>query len=334
LTIYQFLNFSKGECFQVNKLNFSAQGVIFTDEPHSNIGNGILILNHDTFYLADLVIRTAAAGGGTLLEEDDYTVGGEMTTRSGLTVYSNISIINGAYQTGTLYFSGKYAGDVIGADDFNLRRRGWENPRVLPTRVSDTSFTLPGDWTSHNQKGDKLWAVDGGASKYSVLWGITYDSGTGLTTFTTSPWGNSAGASATFSANPTAYYFSKQDIAVGFPNEIAMPAITYTTSGNAFTNTPSTTAAYFWTRGDMFECFIRFAFNASSGGTGTVYATLSGLPVPVGAIGHCSAHRYTDLKSCCAQYVSAANHFEIALFDGSTCIANSNIVLVRGAWRF
>lgn len=119
------------------KINLNLSGTVFSDEQHTDAGSAPFELDHDWFTEEDLVIRTAAAGGGTLLvlntdyqlsEEstDDATKGiAGLSTRTGKTVYHKVQIINAAYQTGTLYFSGKYIGDSADASD-------WSIPLLIP----------------------------------------------------------------------------------------------------------------------------------------------------------------------------------------------------------
>ena len=96
------------------KMNLDLTGDSFTDETHSDVGASVFTIDHDWFINDTasgdvLVIRTAAAGGGTLLVQDtDYTISNQDTVLSNSDhvdkdVYSNITIINAAYQSGALY---------------------------------------------------------------------------------------------------------------------------------------------------------------------------------------------------------------------------------------
>jgi hypothetical protein len=119
------------------KMNLDLTGVTFSDEVHSDVGASAFVLDHDWFTEEDLVIRTAAAGGGTLLVLDtDYQLSEESTddatkgiaglsTRTAKSVYHKVQIINASYQTGALYFSGKYIADSADADD-------WAIPLLIP----------------------------------------------------------------------------------------------------------------------------------------------------------------------------------------------------------
>lgn len=131
------------------KMNLDYAGVAFTDETHSDVGASAFGLDHDCFFndVASgdtLVIRTAAGGGGTLLVQDiDYTIGGiddflsaaEQTDKD---TYSTIQIINVTYQSGALYFSGKYVGDYNDSSDIN------QITPYLQTPTTTSTLTLHG----------------------------------------------------------------------------------------------------------------------------------------------------------------------------------------------
>jgi microcystin-dependent protein len=95
-------------------------GHTITDEYFIRTGSTALGLTHDTIrVVADLVIRTAAGGGGTLLSlTTDYTVSDEDTVLSaeaGVSVYRKVAIVNGTYQNVALYASYKTCGDYVTA---------------------------------------------------------------------------------------------------------------------------------------------------------------------------------------------------------------------------
>lgn len=106
------------------KINLNLSGTSFTDELHSNVGASDFMLNHDWFMNdtgEELIIRTTSGGGGTLLiENTDYTISNQdtyLSTEASVNVYSTVQITNAAYQTGNLYFSGKYVADSVDAED-------------------------------------------------------------------------------------------------------------------------------------------------------------------------------------------------------------------------
>lgn len=231
---------------------------------------------------------------------------------------------------------------ILNAENFGfalesevIPQAGWTPFTDTLTYASATTVTTPVDLSSTLRKGFGIKFDQGGVTKYfySMTTPVFVDPNS---TLTVSFGNNSAGTvvDVANSAITNAYWTPLPKIASGFPTVFNMPTITYTTSGTAFTNVPSTTFAYFWVDGVIANVILRITFNATSGGTGTVYGTLSGLPAPISNIGSCNGHRYTDLKTLAVQYVSTNTRFEIALYDGTTCIANSNIIMVNGSWRF
>jgi len=128
-------------------MDINLTGEIFTDYQLSDVGSSAFQLEHDWFTKQDLVIRTASGGGGTLLVEGtDYTLSVESEDLSdrvtaavgaGRNVYHNIAIINAPYQSGDLYFSGKYIADSNSAEDMNWLRRRFES-----VAVSEDDYTI------------------------------------------------------------------------------------------------------------------------------------------------------------------------------------------------
>jgi microcystin-dependent protein len=108
-------------------MDINLMGQAFSDCLLLNVGSAAFELEHDWFTKQDLVIRTAAGGAGTLLVEGtDYTLSiesEELSDRvtaavgSARNVFHMVTISNATYQTGNLYFSGKYIADSNCADD-------------------------------------------------------------------------------------------------------------------------------------------------------------------------------------------------------------------------
>ncbi len=115
-----------------SRMDLNLLGETFTDYHLADVGVSAFGLYHDWFTRQDLVIRTAASGGGTLLVEGtDYTLDTEsldlserVSTEvgSGRNVFREIAIINATYQSGDLYFSGKYIADSVEAEDYNTQQ--------------------------------------------------------------------------------------------------------------------------------------------------------------------------------------------------------------------
>jgi hypothetical protein len=113
-------------------------GETFTDELKNTVGASAFQLQNDYFADQELVIRTASGGGGTLLVEDtDYTLSEQNTEltaevqaiggQEAWVVYKKITITNVTYQTGDLYFSGKYIADDNSWLDINRKARFQKN---------------------------------------------------------------------------------------------------------------------------------------------------------------------------------------------------------------
>ena len=106
------------------KLDKNLVGTQQTDELHNSLGAGLYSLDHDTFFGgADMDIYTAPASGGVhLIEDTHYTLHDEdtdLTTETGITVYTTLKIIDPTYQAVDLYFTYKTVGDYNEAGDIN-----------------------------------------------------------------------------------------------------------------------------------------------------------------------------------------------------------------------
>lgn len=159
------------------RMNLTLTGETFTDTLKADVGASAFQLDHDWFTRQDLVIRTAAGGGGTLLVEGtDYTLSEESTELStrvseavgaGRNVFHLIAVINVTYQTGNLYFSGKYIADSVAAEDVNAFQALFD--AVLPMLRGVVGLTLS------NNSGDANNDVDIAAGRALA------DGATGLT---------------------------------------------------------------------------------------------------------------------------------------------------------
>jgi hypothetical protein len=103
------------------KYNKNLAGVQITDELINRSSSASARLAHDTILASTVVVRTAPAGGGTLLSlTTDYTLGSEdsrLTTEAGGTVNTTLAIVNGAYLNTALYVTYKTVGDYAEAED-------------------------------------------------------------------------------------------------------------------------------------------------------------------------------------------------------------------------
>jgi microcystin-dependent protein len=103
------------------KYNKNLAGVQITDELINRATNASARLAHDTILASTVVVRTAPAGGGTLLSlTTDYTLGSEdprLTTEAGGTVNTTLAVVNNTYFNTALYVTYKTVGDYAEAED-------------------------------------------------------------------------------------------------------------------------------------------------------------------------------------------------------------------------
>jgi microcystin-dependent protein len=161
----------------MSKLNINLSGTQITDEVINRASSTAARLAHDTI-LDDgsLTIRTAAAGGGTLLvETTDYVLGdlnSRLTGLAGDDVFLTVAIVNATYQNVNLYVTYKTVGDIAEAEDINAAA---PTGMIAPFAMS----TAPTGWLS----------CDGAAisrATYARLFaaiGTTWGVGDGSTTF-------------------------------------------------------------------------------------------------------------------------------------------------------
>lgn len=152
----------------------------FTDLVYNSVGASAFVMSelkdavgsnkgYDTYTYEDIVIRTAAGGGGTLLDKDtDYTCGGEdedLTTEvteaksTTKTIYTTIQVTNAAYQGIDLYFSGYTVGDYPVADDVNNITWEYSSKSTDYTTTDMPGFTLYSYTTGSDKKTHTLPTV-------------------------------------------------------------------------------------------------------------------------------------------------------------------------------
>ena len=147
------------------KQDINLNGAAFTDERLHFPGAGANTLLHDWFTGEDVVIRTAAGGGGTLLTlTTDYTFAGEdtvLTARATAaqattkTVYNTVTIVNATYQGVMLYVSGEYIGDTIEAEDPTRGNAREALEAIAADSPNDDDQPLPSTY--------ELWEFSGGS---------------------------------------------------------------------------------------------------------------------------------------------------------------------------
>jgi hypothetical protein len=148
------------------KYNKNLAGVQITDELINRSSSASARLAHDTILANTVVVRTAPAGGGTLLAlTTDYTLGSEdarLTTEAGGTVNTTIAIVNGAFLNTALYVTYKTVGDYAEAEDVGLE---FVNFNIAS---ANQSYTLPNP-KSTNARGIRIsWSGGTGAFKLTI----------------------------------------------------------------------------------------------------------------------------------------------------------------------
>lgn len=143
------------------RLDIYLAGYDVTDEVINRSSTSSLKLDHDTIRgTADIEIWTGAGGTGTQLAlTTDYTVAGEDTRLStavggGISVYTTLAIVNGAYHSTPLYVSYKTVGDYASVSSSRLIQIGYKeitgnytvtaNDRtIIVNTASAVTITLP-----------------------------------------------------------------------------------------------------------------------------------------------------------------------------------------------
>jgi hypothetical protein len=130
------------------KYNKDLAGIQITDELINRATSASARLVHDTILASTVVVRTAPAGGGTLLSlTTDYTLGSEdarLTTEAGGTVNTTLAIVNGAFQNTNLYVTYKTVGDYAEAEDVNELNTEVESIRLESIGIPFPRYEVAG----------------------------------------------------------------------------------------------------------------------------------------------------------------------------------------------
>lgn len=210
---------------------------------------------------------------------EDLNAAFDGTTQTGLKAESantavNVTTnINGHAITDIFEVDGttvKQATHAASADSVDV----WSTMPPL-TYVDGQSATATGDYTDTIQKGDKFWCEQT-INKYAFIIGVSYNIGTGLTTFTFSPFGDSEGAVTTLVSAPINNpYYSKIENPQGFPKWINYNP-TYGGGGSMTYDTVNTLVAKFTL--DKNICRVMLSTVGITVGTANPQITVS-LPV-------------------------------------------------------
>lgn len=151
---------------------------------------------------------------------------------------------------------------------------GWQELTAL-TRVSDTTATLSGDWTDRLQKGDKLWWLSNGSSRWNYIIGVSYSAPNTTITITTGF--VSAANDMRFESGHTITEpkFSKAENPQGFPDWFSC---SITLSGGSMTVSQGTQEIVrFCVKGRLCHFQVRIVDITTSGTAGK--AIICSLPI-------------------------------------------------------
>lgn len=205
---------------------------------------------------------------------------------------------------------------------------GWIPSQKTWTYVSATTFLVPGDVSSIYKKGLKLQWKDSSV-KYGIVQSSSYSTSTKSTTVTLVATSDYALVSSPVITNN---YYSFDEYPTGWPGLFNYTGLSFTTSGGAFTNAPTLNYASYEYIGQTLVFNCQFTYNATSGGSGTVY--ISALPTTILSTKDVAGTGLdvTAGKSLNVRANSTNNRIEVLLYDGTTADTNSHVDLINIAY--
>jgi len=222
-------------------------------------------------------------------------------------------IVKAADTTETYRISGWNLINAVGA------KSGWITVQDACTYVSATSFRIAGDYTSIIGVGDRLLITNNGQKFFCAI-AVSYSSPN--TTVTV------AAGSAYALANTTITAAYSHSNAVAFPDWFNLTAPTYTTTGTAFTNQPTTNIAKFRLAGRKLDIKLKGTCHATSGGTGVFIATFTAAQFPaIVAPGAGVAKNFSAANNNgnCWMSTTAPLVLNFAKYDNSAIATNSEV---------
>lgn len=202
---------------------------------------------------------------------------------------------------------------------------GWNTSSDTWVYASASTFTIAGvDRTGIYTKGTRLRFKQGGGYKYAVVYSSAFSTNTTVTIAINSDY-------TIANSSITNNYYSYQVSPQGYPTWFNF-STTLTTSGSAFTNAPTINKAIYAIEGSKATIKINFRFNATSGGTGNVLASLPAALNPISVGGGGWGNRPSDNKVLGVQ-VDTTPQLTITLYDANTCIANNNLCDVGAIYQ-
>jgi uncharacterized protein YgiM (DUF1202 family) len=201
---------------------------------------------------------------------------------------------------------------------------GWISANETWTYASATVINVPSGATSRYQKGDKIKLTQAASTKYFYVIDVA------STTLTIT-----GGVSYTITSDSiTNVAYSRESNPFGFPPYMTLGTPTWTASGTAFTNQPTTNNFYMTIVGA--KCIVDAAvgLHAISGGTGVFIATFSAGLHPTLAAGIGAAYNVSAPVGGGGYCYSAAGGFRFMKYDGTAIATNSQYFNGHVEWFF
>jgi hypothetical protein len=193
---------------------------------------------------------------------------------------------------------------------------GWIAYSGSLTVASGTTVTATGDLTSLWKKGTKVKFTQAGTTYYAYNYNSAYGSPS-----TTLTWTRGSGTIGTSSLSNV--YYSYAD-AQGFPDYFDITVGTWTTSGTAFTNQPTTPLFRMAIVENRCWLWGIFLTSGTSGGSGIFKATLQAGQIPNrvdNSLGNSMNVSDPTMTGVC--YISNTNEISIQKYDGTRIAGNS-----------
>jgi hypothetical protein len=201
---------------------------------------------------------------------------------------------------------------------------GWISDSEAWTYGSSVAITIPEGTAGKFQKGDRIKFTQNSTVKYFYI--ITV-AATSLGVI-----GNGAVVVENTETYPiTAKFHSHCASPKDFPDYFTYTP-TYNSQGGAFTNPPSTQHAKFRIVGSWCRMNGLFTYDANSGGTGDTYMTLPVVPATNYSAGYGS--KVYNGERALQVFAYNSGHLYICLYDGTTCIANGQQMVVGAEYSF
>lgn len=200
---------------------------------------------------------------------------------------------------------------------------GWISANETWTYASATTITVPSGAAAKYKAGDKIKITQTTTKYFNIVTVadtlLTVRAGSDYTV-----------ANATITDN----YYSKVQNPIGFPARFNISVSSYTTSGTAFTNQPTTAAASMYIVGNLVYITIAGVSSGTSGGTGRFKANITSNQIPAPydtGTGNCI--NYSDYRQGVA-YMYDTNVIEFMKYDGTALFGDTQSFTITLVYSF